>query len=483
MVFAISILVSALSISCVGAYFSIIGLATIFPGSPTAVIIMGVVLEIGKLMAAVWLHRNWKQAGFLIKSYLCFAVFVLMGITSMGIFGFLSKSHIEHQSEALQEQTLIEDIDSKINKEKGLLKQQEDYLELAKNRLDNTGSQSNTEIEREETRIAQILESLKQNIAIEQSRIDKLIQRRQELDEAVGALESQSGGLFSNKKKKLEELKASQVDERSQIVSELKKYNSNIEDFRRESNGDISKIRENIESFRSQSGGNLKETREEIDQTNSNIRDSMDRISELEREKIQYGEKIRALEAEIGPLRYVAEAFQDLGGGELAADKAVRIIILILMLVFDPLAILLVLAAHASLSKVFGNPYDKLSSQIQNSSQENPKPEVIEKIVEKEVIKEVEVPVEKIVEKEVIKEVEVPVEKIVEKEVIKEVPVEKIVEKEIIKEVKVPFQPPEPPPPPQPSPPKPKPPPPKPPPPKPTSGTVNKVTGKTYVQH
>ena len=456
MVFAIAILVSALSISCVGAYFSIIGLSTIFPGSPTAVIIMGVVLEVGKLMAALWLHKNWKQAGMLIKSYLCFAVLVLIGITSMGIFGFLSKSHIEHQSEAIQEQTLIEDIDSKINKEKGLLKQQEDYLNLAKNRLNNTGSQSNTEIEREEKRIAQILESLKQNIEIEQSRINKLSERRKELDASVASLKATSGGLFSSKKKKLEEIKIEQSEERESINSQLKQYNSNIEEFRRSSNGDISKIRENIESFRSQSGGNLKETRQEIDQTNSNIRDSMDRISDLEREKIKYGEKIRALEAEIGPLRYVAEAFQDLGGNELAADKAVRIIILILMLVFDPLAILLVLAAHTSLNKAFGEPYNKLSSQITESPEKKTEPEIIEKIVEKEVIKEV--PVEKIVEKEVIKEV------------IKEVPVEKIVEKEAVNEETPSFQPPTPPSSPTPkskySPP----------------SKVTSITGKTYEQ-
>jgi len=95
-IFAIATLVSALSISCVGAYFSVLGLATIFPGSQISVVIMGIVLEIGKIIAAIWLHRNWKVAPWLVKGYLCFAVLVLMGITSLGIFGFLSKSHIEH---------------------------------------------------------------------------------------------------------------------------------------------------------------------------------------------------------------------------------------------------------------------------------------------------------------------------------------------------------------------------------------------------
>ena len=475
MVFAIATLITALSISCVAAYFSIIGLATIFPGSTGAVITMGVVLEVGKIIAAIWLHRNWKTASWFIKSYLTFAVVVLMGITSMGIFGFLSKSHIEHQAQVTHEQTMIETLDAQINKEKGLLKQYEDYIALSTGRLENTGTQSNTEIEREEKRIEQLLSSLEKNVAIEQSRIDKLIERRKELDTAVSLIESKGGGLFSNKKKKLEELKVQQSPEREDISSGVAAYNASIERFRSETNTEISAIRENIEKFRSQSGGNLSGIQDELEKTNTNIRDSMARITDFEKEKIAYGEKIRAVETEIGPLRYVAEAVADLGGNEMAADKAVRIIILILMLVFDPLAILLVIAAHSSLYKIFGKPYDKLSSQISPSSQKKtkddccegtvgeildekitdhhplipqpPGPEFIEKIVEKEVIKEVpvekivEVPVEKIVEKEVIKEVpvekivEVPVEKIVEKEVIKEVPVEKIVEVPVEKEV------------------------------------------------
>ena len=76
MFFCILYLLSALSISAVAAYFSVIGLATIFPGSITSVIIMGGVLEIGKIVTAIWLHRNWKSSPFLVKSYLSFATVV-----------------------------------------------------------------------------------------------------------------------------------------------------------------------------------------------------------------------------------------------------------------------------------------------------------------------------------------------------------------------------------------------------------------------
>ena len=109
-------LVSALAISVTGAYFSIIGLATIFPGSKTSVIVMGIVLEIAKIVTILWLHRNWKTASVMLKLYFSFAVLVLMGITSLGIFGFLSRAHIEHQNSANQEVAQIENLDSRIEK-------------------------------------------------------------------------------------------------------------------------------------------------------------------------------------------------------------------------------------------------------------------------------------------------------------------------------------------------------------------------------
>ena len=210
MVFAIATLITALSISCVAGYFSILGLATIFPGSQGSVIIMGVVLEIGKIIAAVWLHKNWKRAPFLVKSYLSFAVLVLMGITSMGIFGFLSKSHIEHQAQAIHEETLIATLETKIDKESDLIKRQEQYITSAEKRLNYSSGQSDIDSDRAEKRVSQLLESLDKNVAIEQSRIEKLTSRRAELDLTVATLEEKGGGIFSNSKKKLAELKASQ---------------------------------------------------------------------------------------------------------------------------------------------------------------------------------------------------------------------------------------------------------------------------------
>jgi hypothetical protein len=85
--FGIWTIFAALSISIVAAYYSIVGLVAIFAAAAIPIIIMGTVLEVGKLTSAVWLHLFWHKAPLLIKSYLTIAVVLLMFITSMGIFG------------------------------------------------------------------------------------------------------------------------------------------------------------------------------------------------------------------------------------------------------------------------------------------------------------------------------------------------------------------------------------------------------------
>ena len=88
--FGIWTILVALVISAIAAWYSIIGLVAIFAAAVVPVIIMGTALEIGKITSAVWLHFNWKTHRWLIKWYLIFAVLLLMFITSMDIFGFLS---------------------------------------------------------------------------------------------------------------------------------------------------------------------------------------------------------------------------------------------------------------------------------------------------------------------------------------------------------------------------------------------------------
>jgi hypothetical protein len=140
---------SALLLSGIAAYYSIIGLAAIFTGAFWPIVFMGSVLEMSKLVTASWLYRNWKTAPFLLKSYLTCAVIILMFITSMGIFGFLSKSHIDSTLDAGANSVEIKNL----NQQEKVAKERLEYLlarakdpSTASNRLDKQIQETQKEL-------------------------------------------------------------------------------------------------------------------------------------------------------------------------------------------------------------------------------------------------------------------------------------------------------------------------------------------------
>ena len=160
MFIAILTLLSALSISGVAIFYSVIGLATIFPGAFWPVVIMGSVLEVGKLVTASWLYRNWRHTRFLLKSYLTIAVVVLSLITSMGIFGFLSKAHLEQN---LAEDTVtqrIEIINGKIESQETYIKRQQLVIERAEKTLTRTNVSNTDAIELEKQSLNETINAL-----------------------------------------------------------------------------------------------------------------------------------------------------------------------------------------------------------------------------------------------------------------------------------------------------------------------------------
>ena len=116
MIFGILTLITALAISAVAIYYSVAGLMAIFAAAALPIMIMGGTLEIAKLVTAVWLHKYWERATWWIKTYLVTAVVVLMFITSMGIFGFLSKAHIEQTSAGEESVAQVTQIESEIGR-------------------------------------------------------------------------------------------------------------------------------------------------------------------------------------------------------------------------------------------------------------------------------------------------------------------------------------------------------------------------------
>ena len=244
MVLALVTLITALGISAVAAFYSIVGLMAIFSASALSIAVMGIVLEIGKLITASWLYQNWKRVPFLLKSYLTIAVIILMFITSMGIFGYLSKAHIDQGSGTSELYVKVERLDNRITSERKIITRAEKQLSA----LD--------------------------------SALDKYLE--------LGAV---SKGL-----KKRED----QEQERNALID--------------------------------------------------NINNAQGRIDKLLDEKSEYKLQINSFEVEIGPLKYISALVY---GDEALdyIDTAVRAVILILVFVFDPLAVLLIIAANISFAE------------------------------------------------------------------------------------------------------------------------------------
>jgi len=243
LILALITLFTALAISAVAAFYSIVGLMAIFSASALSIAIMGAVLEVGKLITASWLYQNWKTIPKLLKYYLTSAVVVLMFITSMGIFGYLSKSHIDAGTNTSQLQIKLERLNNYI-------KSEQKTIDRAERQLEN---------------------------------LDKALERYVEL-----------GAVSKGLDRRLE-----QEEERDILTSMVNKSQFKIDEY--------------------------------LD------------------EKSEYDLEIKNFEVEVGPLKYISALIY--GDDALNfLDSAVRIVILILVFVFDPLAVLLVVAANISIN-------------------------------------------------------------------------------------------------------------------------------------
>ena len=234
-------LVVAIAIAAVAAWYSIIGLMAIFAAAAIPIAIMGGVLEVGKLVTASWLYRNWRETPFLLKSYLTSAVAVLMLITSMGIFGFLSKAHIDQGIDSSDASAKIERLDTAIESNRR-------EMERAQRTLDS---------------------------------FDQTLDRYTSLGYVTRGLDA--------RKEQKEEREAMR-----NIIAKAETENDQLFDNRAELSSEV-----------------------------------------------------RGFEVEVGPIKYIAELIYGEASGNL--EQAVRAVILLLIFVFDPLAVLLLIAANQSL--------------------------------------------------------------------------------------------------------------------------------------
>ena len=490
MLFGILTLITALAIAGVAAWFSIIGLMIFFSGSAMSIAIMAGTLEVGKLLTASWLYRYWNETSFALKAYLSTAVVILMLITSMGIFGYLSKAASEVSADGQVAFAEVDRIDGQIAREENKI----DILEDRILSIGGTVDVSQSIKQQEEIRDG-AWDRVQGDIEYAQGQIQSLRDEQKVLDEAVNELRNKGvevvvldeGGIFQQgETEKIDyiaqanQLFEQQKPQRDQIRADIKSQQDTIDRYRQDAQTTIDNANAEINRLRNNNQERQDDSLEKIDTFNGQIDDIYSTIAILKDEKFEAESIVRDLDREVGPIKYVAELIY--GSSEQnVMEQAVRLFILLLVFVFDPLAVMLVIAANQTLLR-YGinlessgpeipkgskretilkgpdNPSaveDAAEAMAESASQKKRADKIAkalssleikyektlkaldkkpkEVIVEKEVEKIVEVPVEVI--KEVVVEREVPVEKIVEVEVAKEVEVVKEVERIVEKEV------------------------------------------------
>jgi hypothetical protein len=239
-------LLCGLTISVVAIWYSVAGLVAIFAAAAIPIIIMGTVLETSKLVATLWLKWNWKRAPLLIKTYLLVAIFILMMITSMGIFGFLSKAHLDQAVPTGDIAAKVALIDEKIKSER-------DTIDTARKALAQLDAQ---------------------------------------VDQVLGRTEDARGA------ERAVQIRRNQARERTALQAEIAK--------------------------------------------------SQTAIAKLNEEKAPIAKDLRAVEAEVGPIKYIAALIYGDNPDANLLEKAVRWVIIIIVLVFDPLAVVMLLASQTS---------------------------------------------------------------------------------------------------------------------------------------
>jgi hypothetical protein len=353
MFIAILTLLSALSISGVAIFYSVIGLATIFPGAFVPVVIMGSVLEVGKLIAASWLYRNWKYTRFILKTYLTVAVVVLSIITSMGIFGFLSKAHLEQNLASENITQRIELINSKITSQQTYILRQNAVIERAEKSLTRTTGSNTEAIELEKQNLKDVQDKFKTLLVVETNTIKNLNDRLKILDKDVSDVLTAEKSFF-NEEKAAADLKASQKEEREAIQTNTSEAQGRIAVLKDDYANDTTAIQTRIDKLREGSVDDKSGVNAQIIVAEDNIINSQNTIDDLIIERGPLESSMLKLEAEVGPVKYIAALVVDWGvTDKVELNEAVRWVILLIIVVFDPLAVALLLAANQSLLRRF----------------------------------------------------------------------------------------------------------------------------------
>ena len=465
------VLITALTISGVAIYYSIAGLVAIFAAAAVPIMVMGGALEIGKLVTAVWLHRYWKRTVWWLRSYLALAVVVLMFITSMGIFGFLSKAHIEQTSASQESVEQVQRIETELARLNSIIVRAEEKINKAENSTSTRNDDINAQIEKEQKRIDSAytriqpaieeqqkiiadardsdadrtkpyedqLENIKNeiirletsakeyeesiaNLDVDNSAIEPIQAQIATINETISKVEGQiaSGeseqikqaqltigsnadgqagpntrrsantwiGLQKDRITELQEqISQLRIEAKTTVDAERNRLSTIVNDIRniqipalkdREvqmlakidnvratespivttARDEIARIRASADDQVKASNELIQQLREKIkvdggvdvdaiiDEQMARIKTANVEIDKLTEEKYTLEAEYRKLEAEVGPIKYIAELIYGEDVDRDILEKAVRWVIITIIFVFDPLAVLLLIASQ-----------------------------------------------------------------------------------------------------------------------------------------
>jgi hypothetical protein len=363
MIFALFVLFTALCISATAAYYSIVGLMAIFSGAVVSIAVMGTVLEVGKLVTASWLYQFWPRIPKLIRSYLTAAVVILMLITSMGIFGYLSKAHLQQNAMSEEQVAQIEvyaeklvrsnakiqrwnDDIGRLNRGENvrvdlLIKNEQEQLNIIYDRIKDEKAQlkliSDEQIVVQENKLTEYAERTKTDLALLQQRPDGKVGEesgKTEKEIAIDKVRKRDRGVSwvaRDKMRKIsEQLRKDFTKTDQEYAPQIKTINTRIQQLRQQAQLKTEDIDTKIISL------------EGFIEKEQTVADNARVI------KLQHESKYREIEVDVGPVKYIADMIYGDNAGTML-DSAVRAVIITLIFVFDPLAVLLVVAGNMTI--------------------------------------------------------------------------------------------------------------------------------------
>tara|TARA_R110002110_G_scaffold152181_2_gene344873 strand:+ start:257 stop:1426 length:1170 start_codon:yes stop_codon:yes gene_type:complete len=345
---------SALFIAGNAAYFSVKGIALLFAGSFTSVAIMATSLEIGKLFAASFLYRFWKESTKSLRLYLSIALLGLIGITSLGIYGYLANAFEYTRSRVELYENNIQQLNNNNKYVKEEIQKLEQSTDTTDVKIDDAiaGFERiyNEYVTQQETNKNDSKEKFERiNTEIESKRL-VLNDRTTTLDDIIAEINSK-GGLFSNRTKKLKEERERQAPEREKISMSLtildKQDADNITQYNNILEVTQDSIATEYQKFLSKVDGLRKTTNDNESTVQVQMEGLYEKVKNNDEQILSVQGNIR--DTDIGTFRFVARAFN------MEVDTAVKWFTLAIVCVFDPLSICLIIGFNMAHVKLYGN--------------------------------------------------------------------------------------------------------------------------------